>query len=239
MVSRMEEMTSKEFADAIKHDKIVILPIGSIEEHGPHLPLATDCYQPMDIAVRIATELDCIVAPMVYYGNCSSTRDFPGSVSVRPETLKAYIYDILDSLATQGIKRIVVISGHAGRTHMAVLRMAVQEVVEKHNIKIMIFSDYDYAYTLRDIWPEIPDWDGHSGTIETARIMALRPELVRKPLPKGFKAEFPPYLIVKDIKRYIPEGYWGDPSLATESMGHRINEYLATEILKDIKRCMC
>ena len=130
------------------------------------------------------------------------------------------------------------ISGHAGRNHMASLRMAAQDVVETYkDAQIMVFSDYDYAYDLAGRW-DIPEWDGHAGTIETARIMALRPELVREPLPKGHKADFDRFVVRHNVKDKIPDGYWGDPSRATEKMGKEINDLLGKRIIEEIRRAM-
>ncbi len=236
MIKHMEDMTSEEFGEHIERGGIVILPVGSVEEHGPHLPLATDCYQPLSLVDKIADRLDAAIAPIVYYGNCNSTSGFPGTVSIEPETLRALIRDILLSLCSQAVRRIAVISGHAGRNHMASLKMAARDAVKRNQeARIMVFSDYDYAYGMDKKW-DIPEWDGHAGTIETARIMALRPELVRKPLPPGHRAEFPRFVVEHDVRDIIPRGYWGDPSRATEKMGREINEYLLEKIVKDMKK---
>jgi creatinine amidohydrolase len=223
-----EELTSKEVGARINEHSIAIFPIGATEEHGPHLPLSTDSLQPDYVAMEVAKKLDNVfVLPILKYGQCSSTRNFPGTISLSFETLALIAEDIISELHRNGFRRVVVLSGHAGRLHMAALRLAAERILETCDMKIMVLSDYDIAYAMKEI--EIPKDDGHAGMIETSRIMAIRPDLV-KGTAKPCHPEFPKYRVMPDAEKYFPDGVMGDPQLATKAFGEKANKIIVDEL---------
>jgi creatinine amidohydrolase len=225
------EMSSMEFAEAVRSNPVVIVPFGACEAHGPHLPLGTDSIQPEAIADVVADLVGGLVAPPVRYGQHSSTRKMPGTIGIRMETLKAIAVDIMESLIANGVKRMVIISGHAGSIHISALKSACEEILEKHDVKLMFLSDYFIADELTDdICKGEPD--GHGGLIETSRIMALTPHLVRESRGVGTftKKEF---LMVAHPENFTPQQFVGDTSKATQEIGERVNTYVA-ERLSDL-----
>jgi creatinine amidohydrolase len=231
---QLDELTMPEFQEKVRENPVVILPLGAIEEHGPHLPLCTDSIQPEYVAQKVAEKTGAIIAPSIRYGFCSSTKKFPGTITITFNTLRALIYDILNDLVRNGIKNIVVLSGHAGRVHMAALRLAAQKVVEETEAHIMVLSDYDIAYELLDKDNTIPPDDGHSGLIETSRVMAIRGELVRGKGVPG-KTRPPKYMVLKDPQTHFPTGVMGDPTNASKEKGDEINEFIIQELTKMIE----
>ena len=225
-------MTMKEFGKRVGKGSIVIWPIGAVEEHGPHLPLCTDSIQPELIAEEVAQLTGALIAPPLRYGNCGSTSKFPGTLSLSFDTLRAIAHDVISELARNGFKKIVVLSGHAGRLHMAALRAAAEKVVEDRDVKIMVLSDYDIAYAMKD--PDIPEDDGHAGMIETSRVMAIKPKLV-KARPKAFHPKFPPYQVLRSYNPHFPEGYHGDPRKASARKGREFNRFIAKELARLVK----
>jgi len=228
-----DELTMKEFGKAVGKSKLVIWPIGAVEEHGDHLPLCTDSVQPVHVAQEVAGLTGALVAPPLWYGNCGSTANFPGTISLSFDTLRAVAFDVISELARQGFTRIVVLSGHAGRLHMAALRLAAEEVLEERgDLKIMVLSDYDIAYAIKD--DAIPPEDGHAGMMETSRVLAITPELV-KGKGKAFRPKFPKYRIMKDSEKYFPGGVMGDPTKASAKKGKEWNAYIVKELAKLVK----
>ena len=224
----IEGITSEEFARRAKKKPLVIVPFGSVEEHGSHLPLCTDSFQAEEIARRIAPMFDAMVCPPIRYGECRSTRNFPGTLSLSSDTVKGLARDIISELCRNGIDKIMVISGHAGSAHMAALGEATREIVEKHrDLKIMVLSDYDIAYELRG--KEFPEDDGHGGLIETSRILGIRPELVGKKRPHG-KDRPPKFMVVPDPERYFPSGIIGDSKDASPRKGKTIDDYIVRRL---------
>ena len=230
----LDELTMKEFSEKVDENTVVILPIGATEEHGAHLPLNTDSLQPEFVAEKVATATEALIAPPIRYGLCSSTRNFPGTITISFDTLRSLVYDILSELHRNGIKNIVVLSGHAGRVHMAALRQAAETVVREHDVKIMVLSDYDIAYDLIDVDMSIPKDDGHSGLIETSRILDIREDLVKGEGEVG-STRPPKFMVLPDPEKYFPTGVMGDPKGASKPKGDQINDYIIKELVKLIK----
>jgi creatinine amidohydrolase len=227
-----DELTMTEFNEKIGQEKppVVILPVGAVEEHGDHLPLGTDTFQPLHVIEKLSERIEVMVAPPLYYGLCNSTRNFPGTISLRFETLYNLTFDILNELVRHGARRIVILSGHAGRPHMAALKEAGQAVVRDNpDVKLMVLSDYDIVYELRG--KEFEPDDGHAGQIETSRIMAIRPELV-KGEGEPSKPKFPPFQILAHPEQYFPSGIMGDPTGANAEKGTRLNDYVVTKLIE-------
>lgn len=230
----VEEITSQEFARRAKKKPLVIVPFGSVEEHGKHLPLCTDSFQAEEIAYRVAPMFDAMVCPAIRYGECRSTRNFPGTLSLSSDTLKGIARDLLSELCRNGIDKIMVISGHAGSGHMAALQEAAREIVERHSgAKVMVLSDYDIAYELKG--KEFPEDDGHGGLIETSRILGIRPELVGESRPRG-KERPPKFMVVPDPERYFPSGVVGDTKGASARKGKTIDDYIVLELAKLVSK---
>ncbi len=226
---KLEELTSPEFASSVTKDSVVILPIGSIEEHGPHLPLATDCYQPMRVAEMVAKKTGAFIAPMIYYGVCNTTRDYPGTLSITFESLRSLTRDILSELTRNGFRNIVILTGHAGQDHMTALKIAARDVVAKSKAKILVFSDYDIIYDQNLLPPD----DGHAGLGETSRILGTKPELVKKRPPRG-KVKIPKYSILSDVRPYW-SGWTGDPRKASASIGKDLDRKITSRIVRMIQ----
>lgn len=230
----LEELTSDEFARLVKRRPLVIVPIGSVEEHGSHLPLCTDSFQAEEICRRIALQFNAILCPPIRYGECRSTRNFPGTLSLSSETVQGLAHDIVSELGRNGIDKILVLTGHAGSGHMAAIRLGAQRAVERNpRLKVMVLSDYDIAYEL--LGKEFPEKDGHGGELETSRVLGIRPELVGKSRPKG-KTRPPEFMVLPDPEKYFPEGIYGDTSAASAKKGKTVDDYIVGRLCEIISR---
>ena len=232
----LDELSTVEAAEAAKQGKVVIFPIGCVEEHGEHLPLCTDSVQPEYVALEVARQTGCLVAPPFRYGIVNAGRNFPGSITIQFNTLFNVAKDILSELSRNGFNRIIVLSGHAGSSHMVALKLAAQEVIQqngekngKQHTRIMVLSDYDFADELTE---ELANsHDGHAGTIETARIMDIRPDLIKT---KGISSHYnmPRFEITLHPEKYFPSGVHGDPTSATPEKGQKINTHIIKQTIK-------
>jgi creatinine amidohydrolase len=235
----LDELSTVEAAEAAKQGKVVIFPVGSVEEHGEHLPLGTDSIQPEYVALEVARKTGCLVAPPFRYGIVNAGRNFPGSLTIQFNTLFNVAKDILSELSRNGFNRIIVLSGHAGNSHMVALRLAAQEVIQqngekngKQHTRIMVLSDYDFAQELTEELAN-PN-DGHAGTIETARIIDIRPDLIKtKGTPSNYK--MPRFEISLHPEKYFPSGVHGDPTNATKEKGQKINTHIIKQTIKLIQ----
>ncbi len=235
----LDELSTIEATQAAKDGTVVIFPIGSVEEHGKHLPLCTDSTQPEYVALEVAKKTGCLIAPPFRYGICNATRNFPGTMTIQFDTLYKVAHDVLSELIRNGFNRIVVLSGHAGNSHMVALRLAAQDVVIKRDeageggkVRIMVLSDFDFA---EELIPRYADKnDGHAGTLETSRIMAIKPELIKA---KGEASvwQMPRFEVIAHPENCFPSGVNGDPTLASAEKGQKINEYIIEQVEKIVK----
>jgi creatinine amidohydrolase len=234
----LDELSTVEAAQAAKDGAVVIFPVGSVEEHGDHLPLCTDSIQPEYIALEVAKKTGCLVAPPFRYGVCNATRNFAGTLTIEFGTLYKVAHDILSELVRNGFYRIIVLSGHAGNSHMVALRLAAQDILVKNavekadKVRIMVLSDFDFAEELTPKYADVND--GHAGTLETSRVMAIKPELI-KTKGKASTWKMPRFEVVVHPELYFPTGVNGDPTTATTEKGEKINQYIIEEIIKLVK----
>jgi creatinine amidohydrolase len=183
------EMTWPEVEEAIGRGAGVLLPVGSTEQHGYHLPLATDAILATELALAVAEPLDFLVAPAVAYGYRSRPlsgggQGFVGTTSLQARTLIALVEDILRELVRQGFERIVVLNWHMENQNF-VYESAYLTLEHHHDASARIlvaelaFSDLSPG-TMELLFPEgFPGWDvEHASILETSLMLHLRPELV-------------------------------------------------------------
>lgn len=225
----IEDITMPEFIAGLAQTRTVLIPFGATEEHGRHLPLGTDTFQAADVCRLLATRRPVFVAPSIPYGVCRSTGDHPGTVSISTETLKALTCDVVRSLYRQGLRNMVLLSGHAGGTHNATLLDAGEGLLrELPELRIAVATEYALAYGEGRGLIETPG-DAHAGEIETSRMLATRPHLVKGTSPAE-EPVFPKFILVRDKQRYWPGGVHGDPSRADSEKGRRIEELVVAAL---------
>src|SRR5512139_1299051 len=110
----LPHMTWVEVEQALTHTDAVIIPLGSTEQHGRHLPLGTDSFEAVETAKLIAQKADVLVAPVVLAGLSSHHMGFPGTITLTPETFEAVVYETAQSLIGHGFRKILIFSGHGG-----------------------------------------------------------------------------------------------------------------------------
>lgn len=229
----MHEMTWPEYADRIA-ETIVILPVASTEQHGPHLPLGTDTFQVNHAATRVAEELDGIVAPCITYGYRSAPKSgggeiFKGTTSVSAVTLIHLVKDVLKAFIRHGATRVVVLDGHYenGPLLHEAIHLALEES-RRDDVRIirMIWAEAITPRAIEKAFPHgFPGWAlEHAAHFETSVMRALHPDLVltAEIRPDGAK-DLPPYDIYPQPLDFVPKsGVLADPSRATAAIGHMI-----------------
>ena len=230
----LDDVTMPEYERGVRSSRTVIIPFGSLEEHGGHLPLCTDTLQVVEICRRVAERTGVHLAPAVAYGVCRSSRNHPGTVGITTATLRAIAIDLVRDFHRHGMRSFVLISGHAGKTHVLTLIDAGEQLLDElPDIRVSVISEYDEIRAAARGIVEARD-DSHAGEIETSRVLFLRPELVQGTSPAEWP-EFPEALLVRDKRRHWRGGVWGDPSRASAEKGRRLVE-LAVERLSALVR---
>jgi creatinine amidohydrolase len=144
-------------------------------------------------------------------------------LSIRTETLKSLLMDVVDALYRQGLRNFVVLSGHAGGTHNAVLIDAGECLLSRlPEAKIAVVTEYDLAAEEGKGLIETVG-DSHAGEIEASRILATRPHLLKEGAVEAYPA-FPKHILVRNKQAYWPSAVWGDPSKASAEKGRKIEE---------------
>ncbi len=225
---RLEELTSADVA-RMRRKPVVLLPVGAVEQHGPHLPLGADIIQPMAVLERVAKRTAAVLAPSIAYGLTQTSRPYAGTVGVSFDALRAYARDVLADLVRNGFRRIVVVSGHAEGVHLAALRTAAKEVVDAAGADITVLSDYELIYASKFA----EKGEGHAGKIETSRLLAERPDLVRARPGQG-KNRIPRFAVVRDARRHWP-GFTGDPRKASKDLGAALDRFVEDELVKIVR----
>ena len=220
-----------EFCDIITKIKRAIIPVGSMEQHGDHLPVSTDSLIAENIARLVAEQVPSFIIPPVLFGVSYEHRPM-FNISVRNTTLSRIICDICCSLVENGIKRIIIINGHHG--NIGALQYIAQNLYEKIPNDISIHS-VNYWHLMQS------EFD-HAGDVETSLMLATAPELVRmdkaeasyNKLSKSKVA----YASITNNPGSFPKitgnGVWGDPKNATANKGHKLLDEIVRNLVQTI-----
>jgi len=159
--------------------KTAILPLGALEEHGPHLPLSTDTIVPMELARRVSAKTGALILPPVEYGYVFTLRGFPGTLSLRHSTYAALITDIVSECVRHGFGKILILNGHGGNA--AIVKHALNELSLTLNFRACMVS-----------WWEIKELAlnaGHADETEASVLLACLPNYPLKK-PRQLSANF-------------------------------------------------
>lgn len=233
---RLGELDSRSFERALARNPIVIVPVGALEAHGPHLPLAADQIQAEATALALAPRLGALVAPTLPYGVCPGAREFPGTVSVSAGSLAALTSEVVGELARGGVRRVLLLSGHAEGRHMAALRDGADRARETHpGLTVAVLSDYEFVYELRGT--ESPASDGHGGLLETSRVLALAPGSVgaERPVVEDARAAG---RVAPASRAEWPESVVGDTRPASAELGRRVQEHVLRRLESTVRAAL-
>ena len=204
--------------EAYLQDKAAILiPIGSMEGHGLHLPLDTDTIIAFEIAKRVSQIVRVAVVPPITYTISALNR--AGNVRLQPRTLGTVFTEIVSSFMQFGCKKFFVVLGHGGPEMKGALVKAAEELYRQSGEEAIHVSIFHVSRVVSEVGGIDTTKDRHAGDWETSLMLVLRPELVGKRRVKEFSKP----------SRY---GVFGDPTMATEEKGQR----LAREVVDWISR---
>jgi len=220
----------------------VILPLGSLESHGPHLPFGTDALTAYLIALDIAARVPkTAVLPPVNYGVSEHYKEFPFTVSLQFETAIALIRDILESVYREGIRKVFIMNGHDG--NIAPIEVAARSAKVAHpDFKIVSLDAW--WKMVGDLVPpgffEVWNGLGHGGEGETSICLALFPELCAPDKAAGVVPTLPPHIDIKwRFSELTNTGASGDPTKGTRDKGLKMRQILVdtvVQLLTDLDR---
>jgi creatinine amidohydrolase len=176
----LRELDWQGVEEYLKRDDRIILPVGSVEQHGPIGVFSTDNLIPEAVAAEVASRTETVAAPVLAYGMSQHHMAFPGTLSLEPSTLILVIGDILASMSRHGFKRVLILNGHGG--NIAPVQSAIAEICHKYkNLRIKFFSWWEKDEMRSLIEDLFGDEEGHHGTpSEISMVMHLHPGIVRE-----------------------------------------------------------
>jgi len=192
----LTDMTWPEVKEALKQTNVAIIPVGSCEQHSTHLPLNTDYILALERAKLIAKKTKALVVPVMFTGLSFHHMGFPGTISLKPDTIVRVLLDTADCLKVHGINKIVLLSAHGGND--VVLTYAAQQIKSEIGISAVFFG----AGKMMSSFPEEykDALDIHAGVLETAAMLIYEPSAVR--MSKALK---PKITIPQDLKLLFEE----------------------------------
>ena len=247
---RYEEFTWAEIREAVAQKRVAVLPVGTIEQHGPHLPLLTDVLTATEMS-RKAVELmpkEAVLLPSVYYGFNEHHLDFPGTIAVEGPTFVNYVSDIGKSLAHHGFHKILLVNGHG--SNVPFLDVAARNITN-HSKAICAMVPW-WNLVPKELIKELRESDfpggmAHGGELETSVLLYLRGDLVQ--FEKATRdinfqrTEFfywdlqapSPVFFQEWFSRYSKTGTVGDPTKATSEKGARFVEAVVKRLVVLLK----
>jgi creatinine amidohydrolase len=193
----MSEMTWPEIDAEAKAGAVALWSVGATEQHGPHLPVSVDHLIPFELSKRIAQRIRVVIPPPQVFGYRSRPlsgggQSFPGTTSLRAETLIHTVRDVVGELARTGFRSIAIINWHGENVNLIYegVQLARELGLVGEHVRLMLiervfngFSDDEMAFLFDDAREGFPGWPAeHAAIMETSLVMALRPELVRTEL---------------------------------------------------------
>ena len=232
----LEHLTWLEAEEALAEYEVVLLALGArSKEHGPHLQLNNDYLMAEYLKDRVMAQVPVAVLPTLQYGYYPAFLDYPGSVSLRPETFRDMIIDIARSMAGYGIRKVYVLN--TGVSTLRPLRSAREELASER-IELRFLDILAVDEGLPDGLLE-QEGGTHADEGETSMMLYIAPQAVD--MDKAVK-DYDPRPDRPGLSRlpegsgsYSPTGIWGDPTLATREKGRIIVEHTITEIVREIR----
>lgn len=229
------EMTNAEVEQFLEKSHTVIVPVGSTEQHGPHLALTADVLIPQEVARRVAPKVGAVVAPPVSYALSYPHVGFKGLVHIRIPTFMALIEDLCTAFAASGFKRIIFLNGHYDNTYAIAYACANAADKLAKDVKAFPINYWD-GFTPEEVAEFSTLKTGlHANAGETSAVLAIDPGLVDMERANAEFPPFPEYTVANTMPVHTAffftspgsvywatkSGTWGDARKATPEMGER------------------
>jgi creatinine amidohydrolase len=241
----LARLTWPEAADALERTRLALVPVGSCEQHGPHLTLDTDIAIATAFARRLAVDLGelALLCPALGYGLSEHHLGFPGTLTLRPDTFVGFISDVAESLSHWGVRRVVVVNGHGG--NIDGIRLAARAVRRDQGSIVagLMWSQLAADETARLAQSERY---GHACEIETSVAMVLAPDSlhadrISEPQPAGTLQRLtdPPRAVVDRptwFREWTENGALGEPRLASAEIGASVVDVAYRRALEFVRQ---
>jgi creatinine amidohydrolase len=245
----MNELSWVDYQQRIERDAPpILLPVGALEQHGPHLPLGTDALLSTAVAADAARRVGGLVAPALSYGyksqpKCGGGNHFCGTTSVDAATLIGSVRDAVREFARHGVKRLVLVNGHYENQWFLIegIDLGLRDLGPGASMEVVRLEYWDFLTekTLAAVFPDgFPGFAlEHAAVLETSMMLHYHPSLVRVDLiPSDPPADFPPYDVYPSRKHWVPlSGVLSSARGSDATKGRLISEEVARRMAEAIE----
>lgn len=238
-----EELTSPQVEEALKRSgKTVIIPMGILEKHGPHLPLGTDMLESRELARRAVIQEYAVVFPYYYFGQIYEAKHQPGIIAYSNKLVWDILQETCDELARNGFEKIILVNGHGGNNSFLPY-FCQSQLAQKKNYAVFLFSpDENEEYNQKILsMRKSKGPDQHAGETETATMLTHRPDLVHLDVANSESGEDLNRLSIPFAYTGIwwyakfPNHYSGNGKVATKELGEYIYKFTSDQLVKMIQ----
>jgi creatinine amidohydrolase/Fe(II)-dependent formamide hydrolase-like protein len=184
----LQEMTWTDVRDYLRNCDMVIIPLGATEQHGPHMPLGTDYYEALGMSKLISARTGVAVAPVLLAGYSVYHSGFPGTLSLKPETMEQVLFETVEMLIKYGFRRFLFFNYHGGNN---IVQQKIIHRINHTSEAIAVAIGHDSPIE-KEEEGEFFDW--HAGVNETSIMLYLKPELVKMERAEKPQIHFPPHM---------------------------------------------
>ena len=234
---RWDYLLPKEFATAVSECPVCYMPLGTLERHGAHLPLAVDMCIPSEIARRVSAIVRVPVLPCLPYGNSLTHRGWPGTISLRPQTLRRVVEEIFHWPYEYGFRRAVILNGHLANQWP--LMSAVENLrYDLPDLRVRMLGWWEITPEVeREVRTDAVGPSFHGNDAETSAIMYLRPEQVRMDRVDTEQSTERPFFSYP-MRFRTSSGVTGDPLTATPERGKALVEMAVAGLSESLRKAL-
>jgi creatinine amidohydrolase len=222
MTTLVHYMNWVDYESHQKEIDTVLIPLGAVEVYGPHLPMGADGIATSALAKRVADEYPAFVAPLIPIGFSETLAEYPGTLSVRPESLIAYTRDVAESFIRWGCRRILIINGHAG--NVPYLNELQRQLEVEHGVRA---AQIDWWRFIQPLVEDLVESDilphGHASEFGTSVMLHLAPDYVKLDravrTEPGVRNEYPDFLRPGSYRALTETGVLGDATRGNVEKG--------------------
>lgn len=243
MTRSLYHLTSVETEAALQESSVAVIPFGSVEQHGPHLPNGTDSIAARLIAAEVAARLGAVLVPFGPYGITPIHAGHAGTVSLRRATFEALLTDVCEEMVAMGVDRLVLVNWHEG--NIAAMDAVATDVQDRHDNVYVVAAHA--CYVAQRLYAEKGGELTHGGGLEALAVLAKNPELVhtdragdstrpeKAAAMDAMRRSHEVYGFITDVTEIDADGWYGEPDWAASQAAGDFAGIVAADIVRQVE----